>query len=216
MKAKNENVQKILLWMMGLSSLTGILIWYYQRLSAAPLSAWLTETIELWSFFTITTNSLIVIMAATLLLGRGRLYAWFQSPTVQSAFCLYIVFMGLAFWFVLGGPGNLATAQDWIADICDHTLSPILGAIFWFFAVPKGHLKWQDSFRWLVYPIAYLVYWMFRGPLVGEYPYFFLDVNELGYAGVARWAGILMVALIVLGLLMWGVDRWQAGKDQVR
>ncbi|MCP5099270.1 MAG: hypothetical protein GY943_27265, partial [Chloroflexi bacterium] len=46
-----------------------------------------------------------------------------------------------------------------------------------------------------------------RGPLVGYYPYFFLDVDELGYAGVAAWSGILILFYLVLGNLMWLWDR---------
>jgi hypothetical protein len=42
---------------------------------------------------------------------------------------------------------------------------------------------------------------------VGEYPYFFIDVDELGYAGVAVWTGILVAGFLVLGLVMWVVDR---------
>ncbi|MCB8946350.1 MAG: Pr6Pr family membrane protein [Ardenticatenaceae bacterium] len=202
----------ILLWAMLLSSLIGITIWYIKRLTAAPVGEWGAETVAWLSYFTIFSNLLAIIMAGALLYGRGRLAHWFQSPSRQSAICLYIAFVGLGFWFLLGGPKNAVTFLDWVPEILAHTLSPILGAIFWYRCVPKGHLTWRDAVVWLAYPIAYLIYWLIRGPRVGYYPYFFIDVNALGYSGVAMWSGVLVVVFLVLGILMWRVDRWQASR----
>ncbi|MCA9972207.1 MAG: Pr6Pr family membrane protein, partial [Anaerolineales bacterium] len=168
---QRTNERQILLWTLLLSSFTGILIWYLKRLTAAPFSQWGTQTVELLSFFTNLTNLIVVIMAAALLFGRGPLHRWFAQPAVQAACCLYIAFVGLGFWFLLGGPQNVQTWFDWIPEITAHTLSPILGAIFWYRCVPKGQLAWRHAVIWLAYPIAYLVYWLFRGPRVGYYPY---------------------------------------------
>jgi hypothetical protein len=63
---------------------------------------------------------------------------------------------------------------------------------------------------WLLYPIIYLAYWLIRGPRVGYYPYFFIDVNALGYSGVALWSGALIVVFLLLGSLMLLVDRRRA------
>jgi hypothetical protein len=207
MTTDNRSEQRILLWAMLLSSLTGITIWYVQRLVGAPLSQWFSETVVTFSFFTNLSNLLTIIMAGALLSGRGRLYQWFKPPAVQAGCCLYIAFVGLGFWFLLGGPGELVTLLDWIPEMTAHTLSPILGAIYWFRIVPKGHLNRQHTFLWLIYPILYLVYWLFRGPLVGYYPYFFIDVDTLGYSGVAIWSGALIVVFLLLGSLMLFVDR---------
>ena len=40
-----------------------------------------------------------------------------------------------------------------------------------------------------------------------EYPYFFLDVNELGYDGVMVWVVILVAAFSALGYLLWLYNR---------
>ena len=210
MKIDNKNERRLFLWAMLLSSLIGISIWYIKSLASAPFSAWGQETVVTFSYFTNFSNAMIIVMAAALLLGRGRLYNWFKSPSVQSAFSLYIAFVGLGFWFLLGGPGELVTLLDWIPEMTAHTLSPILGAVYWYRVIPKGQLSWRDPVLWLIYPIAYLVYWLFRGPLVGYYPYFFVDVNALGYSGVALWSGALIVVFLLLGTLMLFVDRRRA------
>lgn len=207
------NERRMFLWILFLSSLTGITIWYIKRLADVPFNEWGSATVAMFSFFTNLTNLIMIIMAGALLFGRGRLHNWVQSPVVQSACCLYIAFVGLGFWFILGGPGNVETLLNWIPQLTAHTLSPILGAVFWYRCVPKGELTWKHPFLWLAYPIAYLVYWLIRGPLVGYYPYFFIDVNALGYSGVALWSGALIVVFLVLGLVMWRIDRWQVSRS---
>lgn len=205
-----EKERKLLLWVMLVSSLTAVVIWYVRALVEAPVVTWGSVTARTFSFFTISTNSLIILMTGALLWGRGRLYDWFKSPVVQAACCLYIAFVGLGFWLLLGGPGELRTIWDWLPEIGGHSLSPILGFVFWWRCVEKGAVNGRHPFLWLIYPILYLVYWLIRGPLVGYYPYFFIDVNALGYSGVALWSGILVIAYLVLGTAMWQVDRWQA------
>ena len=79
--------------------------------------------------------------------------------------------------------------------------------MWWVGAVEPGRLRIWHPFAWLAYPIGYLGFWLVRGPIVGEYPYFFIDVDELGYAGVAVWTGILVAGFLVLGLVMLIVDR---------
>jgi hypothetical protein len=196
-------VLQVWLW----SSLIGVSIWHVRRLVEAPVSEWLTETIITLSYLTNLTNILIVAMAWALLRGRGRLAEFFAAPSVQAACSLYILFVGLAFWFVLGGPQDVEAWWLWIPEATAHTLSPLLGVVWWARYVPWGALRPVQPVVWLGYPIAYLAYWLVRGPIVGEYPYFFIDVNELGYDGVAVWSGILIAGFLVLGGMMLGVDR---------
>ena len=214
MEAQTRNERRLLLWAMLLSSLVGISIWYVRRLTGAPVNEWFSETVVMFSFFTNLTNLLIVLMAGALLLGRGRLSRWFSSPAVQAACCLYIAFVGLGFWFILGGPRSVQSWVFWIPELTAHTLSPFLGVVFWVRCVEKGSLNGRHPLIWLAYPIGYLLYWLIRGPLVGYYPYFFIDVNALGYAGVAIWSGALIVLFLVLGTLMWRIDRRQASRNE--
>lgn len=213
MNMSGKTEPKKILWVMLISSLTGISYWYLKRLIAAPASDWFSETVVMFSYFTNLTNLLIVIMAAALLAGRGRLYNWFKFPAVQAACCLYIAFVGIGFWFILGGPTYVQSVWDWIPEVTAHTLSPILGIVYFYFGVPDGELTWKHPFIWLAYPIGYLIYWLIRGPIVGYYPYFFVDVNLLGYGGVAIWSGALIVVFLILGTIMWRVDRWQASRQ---
>lgn len=216
MRTATTRERQLLLAALLISSLTGILIWYTNGVKLTSFGAWFSSTARWISFFTNLTNALVVVMAAALLAGRGRLYNWFKSPGVQSAFCLYIAFVGLAYWLLLSDPSYLQTARDWIAEMTAHTLSPILGVVYWVRGVPRGYLTGRHPLQWLLYPLGYLVYWLFRGPLVGYYPYFFVDVDALGYGGVAVWTAVLVSVFLLLGAAMWQLDRWQAARRRDR
>jgi hypothetical protein len=213
MGVTNGSGRRLLLWMMLLSSVIGISIWYIRRLTHAPLPEWFSETVVMFSYFTNLTNLILIVMAAALLAGKGVLYRWFKSPVVQAACCLYIAFVGLGFWFILGGPRNVESWLLWLPEITAHTLSPILGVVFWAMYVEKGKMNGFHPFIWLAYPIGYLVYWLIRGPIVGYYPYFFVDVDALGYGGVVIWSGALIVMFLILGSIMWRIDVWQARRQ---
>jgi len=59
----------------------------------------------------------------------------------------------------------------------------------------------------LVVPIAYVFYTLFRGAIIGKYPYDFFDVVSYGYAYVLIFVlGILTASIIVAGLY-WGIDK---------
>ena len=46
------------------------------------------------------------------------------------------------------------------------------------------------------------------------YPYFFLDVNELGYGGMILWVAKLTVAFVVIGFIFLGIDKLLARKTK--
>lgn len=196
------------------SSAVGVGIWQANRMAASSVADWPAQTVVTFSYFTNSTNALVIVLAAALLAGRGRLARWAAAPPVQAAISLYIVFVGLGFWFLLGGPEPIDRWWLWIPEATAHTLSPFLGLLYWGWIVPTGSLRWRHPVLWLAYPIGYLAYWLVRGPIVGEYPYFFVDVDAIGYGGVAIWSGALVVAFVILGSSMLAVDRFRDGRRE--
>ena len=62
-------------------------------------------------------------------------------------------------------------------------------------------------------PIIYVVFiyiraWIleFNAEIPYIYPYFFLNLDTQGVAGVLKWVGILLVAFIVVGFAFFGLD----------
>ena len=44
------------------------------------------------------------------------------------------------------------------------------------------------------------------------YPYFFLNLDNLGVAGVVNWVAILFAGFITLGYIFYGIDKFVKSK----
>ena len=75
---------------------------------------------------------------------------------------------------------------------------PSLYLVYWLAFVPKGTLRYRDAVPWLIYPAIYVILILWRGALIGEYPYPFLNAGGLGYARVAL--NIVGLGAVFLGL----------------
>ncbi len=54
------------------------------------------------------------------------------------------------------------------------------------------------------YPLTWLVYTLVKGPIVGKYPYPFLDPANGGYGTVAAYCVAILVGMLVLCVaVMW-------------
>lgn len=161
-------------------------------------------------FFTVLTNILVSIaVTASLLAPQTHLGAYSLRPRVATALAVYIVVVGLAYFFLLR---NAWDPRGWVlvADVLLHYVVPALFVVYWWLAIPKDRLRWRDVSIWLLYPAAYLVYVLVRGEILGIYPYPFLDVATLGYGPVLFNSGLLLVGFAIVALAFTGVGRWQA------
>ena len=112
--------------------------------------------------------------------------------------------VGLVYFLILRHTWKPEGAQ-FLADAALHYVVPVLAVLFWFWVVPHGAVKW-GALPWLfVYPLAYLVYVFVRGEIFKIYPYFFIDVGQIGYDTALRNSvGVLVaygaVVAVLLGL----------------
>lgn len=90
-----------------------------------------------------------------------------------------------------------------------HQLIPIV-MLLDIIIVPIGPRtpKWT-VIVYLVYPLAYLGWFLYSGNQHGWYPYDFVNPNAYanGYAGVAITCGGLLLAFIVIGLIIIGYSK---------
>ncbi|SHI84907.1 Pr6Pr family membrane protein [Wenxinia saemankumensis] len=187
----------------SVAALVGLLALFGLALDLA--AGWAGTLIpQLWGmarYFTILTNG---IAAATLLgaaaAGRPAPPGWLGGVT------LWMAITALVFHLLLGGTYPLLTL-DWGANLVLHTLAPAAVLAWWLAAAPTRGLGPRHAILWLGWPALYCGYALLRGAADGVYPYFFVDVARLGWAGFGRWFGILLVAFWVGGLLLAGLGR---------
>lgn len=153
-------------------------------------------TADFFSFFTIQTN---LFAAAVFLYGAVRPQ---RAPSarrdwLRGASALYMAVVFVVFALLLAGhQKELQTTTPWVNTVV-HEVMPVAVVFDWLIDPPRTALGLRAAAGWLVYPLAYLVYTLVRGPIADWYPYPFLDPAVDGYGGVAAHGlGILVVMVV--------------------
>ncbi|MBC3376829.1 Pr6Pr family membrane protein [Pseudomonas sp. SWRI92] len=160
------------------------------------------------SFFTVLTNTLAAVVLTWELTRReSAARRWFLRPAVRSGIAVSIALVGLAYNLLLR---HLWQPEGWqfVADELLHDVMPVLFLIYWWRCVPKGTLRLGHIGLWVIYPLVYFGYVLFRGDLLAAYPYPFIDVANLGYPQVFVNAGGILAGFVGIALGVVGLDRW--------
>ncbi|CAG8866781.1 hypothetical protein PS627_02101 [Pseudomonas fluorescens] len=169
--------------------------------------------VNLFSYFTVLSNTLVATVLSYAAFGReGRARQWFLSPPVSSAIATSIVLVALAYSLLLR---HLWHPEGWqrLADELLHDVMPVLFVVYWWRCVPKGSLRLRHVLAWALYPAGYFAFALWRGHVIGVYPYPFIDVAELGYAQSMLNALGVLAGFWIIGLLLLGLDRWQGRRQ---
>lgn len=101
-----------------------------------------------------------------------------------------------------------------ITCILFHTVLPIAFALDWLLFYRHQLARWFWPLLSTIFPILFVIYIYIRAAFLNWnpdapniYPYFFLDVNTLGWGGVFKWILILLVAFMIFGYVLFGIDR---------
>ncbi|MFD9703262.1 Pr6Pr family membrane protein [Lentzea sp. NPDC059081] len=142
------------------------------------------QPVDHLGYFTVLSN---VIAAVVALLGVFRPV----SAQIRGAAVLYIATTGLVYPLLLRGIDvQTPPYANWVL----HTIVPVLMVVDWLLAPARTTRPWT----WLAFPLAYIAYTLVRGPIVGWYPYPFVDPRQQGYGGVL--VNCLVVAVIIVVL----------------
>ncbi len=168
----------------------------------------LTETtIRFFSYFTILTNSLVTLYFTVLWLKKPPfLLTRFVKPGFLTAITLYITTVFLTYQFILRGIWE-PTGMQRIVDELLHSVIPVFVIVFWAAYENKKEVAWKAIPSWLLYPLIYLIYILFRGNLSGFYPYPFINVNELGMEKVLVNSGALVLLFLLLAFAFVGIGK---------
>ncbi|MDE7163609.1 MAG: Pr6Pr family membrane protein [Clostridia bacterium] len=131
---------------------------------------------------------------------KVRTLKFMTTVMILVTFLVYATLLGKPF-----------TADFWrnIGNLSYHVFAPLLFIIDYFLFEEKKSVSVFAPLLSLIIPLVYVCYVFILGAAVKnfEYPYFFLDVNDLGYGGVMVWVVILVAVFTVLGYLLWLYNR---------
>lgn len=157
--------------------------------------------VQMFSFFTVQSNVLVLVAASTLVLDPARDGRFWRVLRLDAL--LGITVTGVVFGAVLA-PMLHPTGIDWWVNAGFHYVSPVMAFVGWLLFGPRPRID-RATFGWAFgWPLAWIAYTFVRGAVVDWYPYPFLDVGEIGYPDALRNTGFIVVGSVVLLLLL----RW--------
>ncbi len=101
-------------------------------------------------------------------------------------------------------------------NVLFHFVCPILFWLDWILFAKHNNTRWYYALEILIFPIMYIAFILIRGFILDNiiapaewqvvYPYFFLNVAELGYNGVGLWVFALCGGFVTFGYLICILD----------
>lgn len=163
--------------------------------------------VNFFSFFTVLTNSLVVVVlllsALYLAANKQKKLDWLRSATT-----VYILVVGIGFAFLLSGLQGVAlTAVPWDNTVL-HYIIPAAVLLDFLIDRPQTKIVFSRALLWLVYPAVYVGYSLLRGSIVGWYPYPFLNPEKAGFGSVF----FVVACLFALGIALIALVSWLSGR----
>ena len=174
-----------------------------------------------WDFYVHFTNlsnylCIGIVFAELVHTGKKEADSYVTTaPFLKFIGVLAILLTFLVFNFLLAGQPDRDPQDNWrVRSICFHVILPIMYVFDWFLFYEHKKVKWFYPLASVIFPVLYVAFVFIRAAIVNFnpevpylYPYFFLNLDNLGVAGVAKWVGILFAGFIALGYIFYGIDK---------
>jgi hypothetical protein len=167
-----------------------------------------SNTIASQNFFAYLTNQsniafvVLLIVAGVIALRRVEDPRWL---TVALALVLsWTITAGIVFAVMVwqGGERGIRIDVPW-SDQVLHFWLPACTIAAWALAPGHRSVPWRVVPITLAYPLLWGAFTLWRGPLIGWYPYYFLDPRQV--SGPAEFLAFSGVALVVFALVASGL-----------
>lgn len=124
-------------------------------------------------------------------------------PLLQWEFggLISILVIGAVFNTLLGNPTS-AAYWDNKPSVCLHLITPILYTIYFFSTRPIRKVTVGGIQCSILIPYLYIAFIYTRHLITGDqwFPYFFLDINRIGWAGALGWIIGLTLIFVITGM----------------
>lgn len=172
--------------------------------SSGTLPPVTTRVIRFFSFFTVESNILVGVTAATLALRPDRDSRGWRVLRLQALFGIAVT--GVVYTSLLRGVVDLRGAAA-VTNALLHYVAPVMALLGWLVFGPRPRIDADTLAVSLVWPALYVAYTFAHGAVSHWYPYPFVDVNVLGYRTVLRNGVGIIVLLLGVGAVLHWLDR---------
>ncbi|MFG3202035.1 Pr6Pr family membrane protein [Streptomyces sp. NPDC048192] len=165
-----------------------------------------------------------ILLAIVMLMSASRCWRARRPlpSSVTGATLLYVVISALVYHLLLARttpPFSMTGATtvperwhgSWATLQILHTLVPVAAVLDWLLLTPAARLHLRQAAAWLVYPLAYLAFYLIRAAVLApanpaRYLYPFLDAATHGYRSTLANALLLGLAMYALAVLLVALD----------
>lgn len=136
-------------------------------------------------------------------------------PLLQWEFAglISILVIGAVYNLLLGDP---TSASYWAnkPSVCLHLITPILYALYFFSTRPVRKVAVGGIQCSILLPYLYIAFIYTRHLITGDpwFPYFFLDINRIGWLGALCWIIALTGVFVLTGVLFIYIGKRRARK----
>jgi hypothetical protein len=154
------------------------------------------DPLHYFSYFTIDSNLLAGALFLILVARRGERSRTFDQIRGIAVVCMTVT--GVVFTLLLSGT-DVDTAIPWVNDVV-HAVMPVVVVADWLIDPPRHRLTVRQGLLWITAPAIWLAYTLIKGPIVGKYPYPFLDPAHGGYGSVALYCVAILIGMALVCL----------------
>lgn len=189
----NKNkVKQLLLWAIMITALIGISIDVYNNAQGESL----LHGFKTFKYFTLQSNTFILLFSvASLFVCNISKKSWFRYTL--GPLTAYIILTGLVYLIILE-PIYDSEGLKRLSSIILHYVTPPLMFAYWIISEERRY-AYSEIFKWLSYPVLFMVWGLLLAITKGDYLYPFFDTSLYG-ANVAIY--LILVAIGFSSMIM--------------
>ncbi len=155
------------------------------------------------SYFTEWSN--VVVAISAWLLWRDPANDSHRRRVLRADSLLMITVTAIVYAALLA-PAEHPTGWSVFTNPLQHIVVPAVTVLVFLVWGPRDWFSWRVVAGALVIPVAWIVWMLVRGAVVGAYPYDFVDPITHGYPAVVAMIAKILVFGVVIALLYWAID----------
>ena len=126
-----------------------------------------------------------------------------------------ILVISVVYNLLLGDPTSVVYWAN-KPSVCLHLITPILYTIYFFSTRPVRKVTVGGIQCSILLPYLYIAFIYTRHLITGDqwFPYFFLDINRIGWLGAFCWIIVLTVVFVLTGFIFIYIGKQRARKAQ--
>ncbi|REJ08546.1 hypothetical protein DY023_00830 [Microbacterium bovistercoris] len=158
-----------------------------------------------FAYLTIESNiayTVLGVVAGVIALRMPEDPPWLT--TARAIVLSWTITAGLAFALIVwqAGVRGIPITVPW-SDVVLHFVLPAYAILAWVFGPGRRRASWRIVPYVLLYPVAWGLFTIWRGGIIGWYPYYFLDPRQV--SGIPEMVLTCMIALGIFAMVACGL-----------